>query len=199
MTTEKKRLRVGILFGGRSGEHEVSLISAASVIQALDPAKYEAVPIGITKDGRWLAGTAAHKMLPPPLTEVLRSGESVMLSADPNVAALVPAGNSHADALRVDVVFPVLHGTYGEDGTVQGLLDLAGLPFVGSGVLGSAVGMDKDVAKRLFLQAKLPVGRFLTIRRSSGRNRARKLFSAVRRNSSFLSSSSPPRWAVPWA
>ena len=94
MTTEKKRLRVGVLFGGRSGEHEVSLISAASVIQALDPAKYEAVPIGITKDGQWLAGTAAHQMLPPVLSEVLRSGERVMLSADPNVAALVPVAPS---------------------------------------------------------------------------------------------------------
>ena len=166
MTTEKKRLRVGVLFGGRSGEHEVSLISAASVIQALDPAKYEAVPIGITKDGRWLAGTAAHKMLPPVLSEVLRSGDRVMLSADPNVAALVPVSDSRADALRVDVVFPVLHGTYGEDGTVQGLLDLAGLPYVGSGVLGSAVGMDKDMQKRLFLQAKLPVGDFLAIPRA---------------------------------
>src|ERR1700719_4099410 len=162
MTKEKKRLRVGILFGGRSGEHEVSLISAASVIQALDPEKYEAVPVGITKDGRWLAGTAAHKMLP----EILRSGERVMLSADPNVAALIPVSNSRPDALRVDVVFPVLHGTYGEDGTVQGLLDLAGLPFVGSGVLGSSVGMDKDMQKRLFLQAGLPVGDFTAALRS---------------------------------
>src|SRR5271169_256822 len=127
MTTEKKRLRVGVLFGGRSGEHEVSLMSAASVMQALDPEKYEAVPIGITKDGRWLAGAAVHKMLPPVLSEVLHTGESVMLSADPNVAAMVPVGasrrNSSKDALHIDVVFPVLHGTYGEDGTVQGLLD----------------------------------------------------------------------------
>src|SRR5258708_4818953 len=143
MPTDKKRLRVGVLFGGRSGEHEVSLMSAASVIQALDKEKYEAVPIGITKDGRWLAGTAAHKMLP----EVLKSGEGVMLSADPNVAALVPVGASRPDALHVDVVFPVLHGTFGEDGTVQGLLDLAGLPYVGSGVLGSAVGDDHAMQK----------------------------------------------------
>ena len=96
MTTEKKRLRVGVLFGGRSGEHEVSLISAASVIQALDKEKYEAVPIGITKGGQWRAGTAAHKMLP----DVLKTGQSVMLSADPNVAALVPVG--------VPVMAPVL-------------------------------------------------------------------------------------------
>ncbi len=181
MTTEKKRLRVGVLFGGRSGEHEVSLISAASVIQALDPAKYEPVPIGITKDGQWLAGTAAHKMLP----EILRSGERVMLSADPNVAALVPVSNSRPDALRVDVVFPVLHGTYGEDGTVQGLLDLAGLPFVGSGVLGSAVGMDKDMQKRLFLQAKLPVGDFLAIPRAEWEKSRGKVLNAIRKKFRF--------------
>jgi D-alanine-D-alanine ligase len=181
MTTEKKRMRVGVLFGGRSGEHEVSLISAASVIQALDPAKFEAVPIGITKDGRWLAGTAAHKMLP----DVLRSGERVMLSADPNVAALVPVGDSRSDALRVDVVFPVLHGTYGEDGTVQGLLDLAGLPYVGSGVLGSAVGMDKDMQKRLFLQAKLPVGDFLAVPRTEWERTRSKVLGAIRKKFRF--------------
>jgi D-alanine-D-alanine ligase len=189
MTTEKKRLRVGILFGGRSGEHEVSLISAASVMQALDPEKYEAVPIGITKDGRWLAGTAAHKMLPPVLSEVLRSGESVMLSADPNVAAMVPVGASRSDtgrdALHVDVVFPVLHGTYGEDGTVQGLLDLAGLPYVGSGVLGSAVGMDKDMQKRLFLQAKLPVVDFLAITRAEWEKSRAKVLRAIRKKFRF--------------
>jgi D-alanine-D-alanine ligase len=185
MTTERKRLRVGVLFGGRSGEHEVSLISAASVIQALDPAKYEAVPIGITKDGRWLAGTAAHKMLPPVLSEVLRSGDRVMLSADPNVAALVPAGESHADVLRVDVVFPVLHGTFGEDGTVQGLLDLAGLPYVGSGVLGSAVGMDKDMQKRLFLQAKLPVGDFLAIGRAEWEKSRGKILRTIQKKFRF--------------
>lgn len=194
MTTDKKKLRVGILFGGRSGEHEVSLISAASVISALDPDKYEAVPIGISKDGRWLAGTAAHKMLPsssaggpakPALGEVLRTGESVMLSADPNVAALVPVSNSHGAALRVDVVFPVLHGTFGEDGAVQGLLDLAGLPYVGSGVIGSAVGMDKDVQKRLFLQAKLPVGDFLAVPRSEWEKSRAKTQRAIQKKFRF--------------
>jgi D-alanine-D-alanine ligase len=185
MTTEKKLLRVGVLFGGRSGEHEVSLISAASVIQALDPAKYEAVPIGISKDGRWLAGTAAHKMLPPALSEVLKSGERVMLSADPNVGALVPVSDSRADLLRVDVVFPVLHGTYGEDGTVQGLLDLAGLPYVGSGVLGSAVGMDKDMQKRLFLQAKLPVGDFLAVPRAEWEKSRARVLRAIRKKFRF--------------
>jgi len=181
MTTQKKRLRIGILFGGRSGEHEVSVISAASVLNALDPAKYEPVAIGITKDGRWLAGTAAHKMLP----EVLRSGDGVMLSADPNVAALVPVADSRRDALRVDVVFPVLHGTYGEDGTVQGLLDLAGLPYVGSGVLGSAVGMDKDMQKRLFQQAKLPIVDFLAILRAEWEKSPSKVIRAIRKKFRF--------------
>jgi D-alanine-D-alanine ligase len=161
MNAEKKRLRVGILFGGRSGEHEVSLNSAASVIAALDPARYEVVPIGITKDGRWLAGSSAQKLLP----EVLHSGERVMLGADPTVGALVPLDKNLSPSLHVDVVFPVLHGTYGEDGTVQGLLELADLPYVGSGVIGSAVGMDKDMQKRLFLQAKLPVADFLAVSR----------------------------------
>ena len=156
-------MRVGVLFGGRSGEHEVSLASAASVIRALDPEKYEAVPIGITKDGRWLVGTGAQKMLP----EVLKSGERVILPPDPTAGALVPRrAGSRRPSVAVDVVFPVLHGTFGEDGTVQGLLELAGLPYVGAGVLASAVGMDKDVQKRLFEQAGLPIVPFLAVRRS---------------------------------
>jgi D-alanine-D-alanine ligase len=161
--SDKKRLRVGIIFGGRSGEHEVSLASAASVIRALDPEKYEAVPIGISKDGRWLIGTGAAKLLP----EVLKSGERVVLPPDPSAAALVPLVPSvgHPSVL-VDVVFPVLHGTFGEDGTVQGLLELAGLPYVGAGVLGSAIGMDKDTQKRLFRVAKLPIVPYLAIQRS---------------------------------
>ena len=160
MTPEKKRLRVGILFGGRSGEHEVSLASAASVIRGLDPDKYEAVPIGISKEGHWLTGAGAQKMLP----EVLRQGQRVMMNADPTDAALVRLDGS-GGGQRLDVVFPVIHGTFGEDGTIQGLLDLAGLPFVGSGVLGSAIGMDKDVAKRLLQVAKIPVVPWITVLR----------------------------------
>jgi D-alanine-D-alanine ligase len=168
-----RRLRVGVLFGGRSGEHEVSLASAASVIRALDPEKYEAVPIGITKDGRWLVGTGAQKML----SEVLKSGERVSLPPDPTAAALVPlAPCAGHPSVTVDIVFPVLHGTFGEDGTVQGLLELAGLAYVGAGVLASAVGMDKDVQKRLFEQAGLPIVPFLAVRRSEWeRERARVL------------------------
>jgi D-alanine-D-alanine ligase len=157
---KKKVLRVGVLFGGRSGEHEVSLASAASVIRGLDPDKYEAVPIGISKDGHWLIGEGAVKMLP----EVLKGGRRVMLTADPTEAAIVPLDRG-AGAQRLDVVFPVLHGTYGEDGTIQGMLDLAGLPYVGAGVLGSAVGMDKDVSKKLFEAAGIPVVPWVAVQR----------------------------------
>ena len=160
MTPANKRLRVGVLFGGRSGEHEVSLASAASVIRGLDPDKYEAVPIGITKEGHWLVGAGATKLLP----EVLRTGQRVTMTADPTDAALVRLDGS-GGGQRIDVVFPVMHGTFGEDGTIQGLLDLAGLPFVGAGVLGSAVAMDKDVAKKLLRAAKIPVVPWLAIRR----------------------------------
>ncbi len=161
MTPDKKKLlRVGVLFGGRSGEHEVSLVSAASVIRGLDPDKYEVVPIGISKDGHWLVGQGAVKMLP----EVLKGGRRVMLTADPTEAALMPLDRG-AGAQRLDVIFPVLHGTFGEDGTIQGMLDLAGLPYVGAGVLGSAVGMDKDVAKRLCAAAGIPVVPWVSVHR----------------------------------
>jgi D-alanine-D-alanine ligase len=180
---ENRRIRVGVMFGGRSGEHEVSLASAASVMRALDPQKYEALPIGIGKDGRWFAGTPAQKMLP----DVLRQGRRVMLSADPNVAALMPIEDRSAAAgsQRIDVIFPVLHGTFGEDGTVQGLLELAGLPYVGSGVIGSSVGMDKDMQKRLFQQAKLPVGDFLAILRSEWEQDRKRILKSVAKKFRF--------------
>ena len=150
------KISVGILFGGRSGEHDVSLQSAASVINALDPAKYEIVPIGITHEGHWRVGSGALQLL----AEVLETGRPVTPSADPTGPKLLPlaVARSSAKALpTLDVVFPVLHGTFGEDGTVQGLLELADLPYVGAGVLASAAGMDKDVMKRLFRDAGLPV------------------------------------------
>lgn len=160
MTPEKKRLRVAVLFGGRSGEHEVSLASAASVIRGLDPDKYESMPIGITKDGHWLIGEGAAKTLP----DILKGGRRVMLTADPTEPALVPLDRG-AGAQRFDVIFPVMHGTYGEDGTIQGMLELAGLPYVGAGVLGSAVAMDKDVAKRLCQDAGIAVVPWVTVHR----------------------------------
>jgi D-alanine-D-alanine ligase len=161
-----RKIRVGVLFGGRSGEHEVSLTSAASILQALDREKYEVVPIGITREGRWLVGSAATRLLP----EVLELGEPVVPSVDPAGPRLIPLKPEHAcDAAKdssLDVIFPVLHGTFGEDGTVQGLLELADVPYVGAGVLGSAVGMDKDVMKRLFRDAGLPVVKWITVLRN---------------------------------
>ena len=156
-----RKLRVGVLFGGRSGEHEVSLASAASIIRGLDPQKYEAVPIGISKEGHWLIGEGAQKMLP----EVLRTGQRVVMSADPTESALMPIDGS-ARGQKLDVIFPVIHGTFGEDGTMQGLLELAGLPFVGAGVLGSAIGMDKDVAKKLMQVAGIPVVPWIAVQRA---------------------------------
>jgi D-alanine-D-alanine ligase len=176
MTPEKKRLRVGVLFGGRSGEHEVSLASAASVLRGLDPDKYEAVPIGISKEGHWLIGAGAQKMLP----EVLKGGQRVMMNADPTDAALVRLDGS-GGGQRLDVVFPVMHGTFGEDGTIQGLLDLAGLPFVGAGVLGSAIAMDKDVAKKLLQAAKIPVVPWIAVQRADWEREPEQIQQAIER------------------
>jgi D-alanine-D-alanine ligase len=170
----KKKLRVGILFGGRSGEHEVSLTSATSVLQALDPAKYDVVLIGITRQGRWLVSPAAERESTRPdaasLGNVLEKGKPVTPSVDPSRPGLIPLDSppppEGPGGLTVDVVFPVLHGTFGEDGTVQGLFELAGVPYVGAGVLGSAAGMDKDVMKKLFRDAGLPVVPWVLLWRS---------------------------------
>lgn len=150
-----KKLRVGVLFGGKSGEHEVSLRSATSVITSLDRAKYDVVPIGITKEGHWLPSGESVKMLPEVGAPPGIGNETL-----PATISFDPTANQ-----PVDIVFPVLHGTYGEDGTVQGLLEMAGLPYVGAGVLGSAAGMDKDVMKRLFRDNGLPVVDWILLRR----------------------------------
>jgi D-alanine-D-alanine ligase len=173
---------VGVIFGGRSGEHEVSLASAASVIRALDPEKYDVVPIGISKDGRWLVGTGAQKMLP----DVLRTGERVFLPPDPTAATIMPVQQGGGrPSITVDVVFPVLHGTFGEDGPIQGFLELAGLPYVGPGVLSSAVGMDKDVQKRLFEQEGLPIVPYLVIRRSDWEREPAKVERLIKKQFRF--------------
>jgi D-alanine-D-alanine ligase len=187
----KKKLRVGVLFGGRSGEHEVSLVSAASVLRALDPEKYEVLPIGITKEGRWVlpralveSGPAATKALThASLGRALGDGAAVVLPAEPVVAGLVPAASAGKESppVHLDVVFPVLHGTFGEDGTVQGLLELAGIPYVGAGVLGSALGMDKDAQKRLLQQAGLRVTPFLAVRRLDWEENQKAVLRAIRR------------------
>ena len=158
----KKKLRVGVLFGGRSGEHEISLRSAASILNAIDAGKYEVVPIGIAKSGRWLAPQAAQALL---------GGESAPLTleagAEEAEAGLIPRSDALTSA--VDVLFPVLHGTFGEDGTIQGLFELADMPYVGSGVLGSAAGMDKDAMKKLFAAVGLPQTPHVTLLRSEYR------------------------------
>ena len=182
-----KKLRVGILFGGRSGEHEVSLLSAASVLKAIDPEKYEVVPIGITKQGQWLSAAHAEKLLrgeqhpeesgrhlragdpeATPGAALLAKGDAVIVPPVPKSDSLVPFESKApvpGRGIHVDVIFPVLHGTFGEDGTIQGLLELADIPYVGAGVLGSAAGMDKDVMKRLFAAAALPIVKHVTILR----------------------------------
>lgn len=193
----KKKLRIGILFGGRSGEHEISLLSAASILKAIDRKRYEIVPLGITKQGQWVRDGEAHHLLtgepahhPLDATEqnselavaaaVIRSGEDLSIpppvprslqtielvaSADSALASPSPSTN----ALGVDVIFPVLHGTFGEDGIIQGLLELADVAYIGSGVLGSSVGMDKAVMKRLFAAAGLPQTPHLALLRSEWR------------------------------
>ncbi|MGA2391256.1 MAG: D-alanine--D-alanine ligase family protein [Candidatus Sulfotelmatobacter sp.] len=196
-----KKLRVGILFGGRSGEHEVSLLSAASVLKAIDKDKYDVVPIGITKDGRWLTATDAEnllqgKLIPearnlragdPETTQaaaVLARGEAVVVPPEPvrREGGLVPFQTDAAltrrasdRAINVDVIFPVLHGTFGEDGTIQGLLELADIAYVGAGVLGSAAGMDKDVMKSLLVAAGIPIVKHVTVLRSAWEKDSKKV------------------------
>ena len=160
MTPDNKKLTVGILFGGKSAEHEVSLQSAKNVFDAIDRGKFEPVLIGIDKGGRW------HSM--GDSLSLLNSGDPrrISLNSSGGPVALVPesAGLLAECGPKLDVVFPILHGPFGEDGTIQGLLKLADVPFVGAGVLGSAVGMDKDVMKRLLRDAGIPIGKFLTFR-----------------------------------
>ena len=194
------KLRVGILFGGRSGEHEVSLLSAASVLNAIDKTKYEVVPIGIAKDGRWLTAEHAERLLrgekagvlsapekhlragdpeATPGAAVLATGESVVVLPEParrgaGIAPFQTDAKTDAATLRrasdrainVDIIFPVLHGTFGEDGTIQGFLELADIAYVGAGVLGSSAGMDKDIMKSLFRAAGLPIVKHVTVLRS---------------------------------
>ncbi|MCS7222498.1 MAG: D-alanine--D-alanine ligase [Anaerolineae bacterium] len=153
-------MRVGIIFGGRSGEHEVSLASARSVMGALDRERYEIVPIGITRAGRWIHSERS--------LEMLKAAVGSLTTADEVEAALNAVGRPFPDLAalaELDVVFPVLHGPYGEDGTIQGLLELIGVPYVGCGVASSAVGMDKALMKELFIARELPVVRYRVVLR----------------------------------
>jgi D-alanine-D-alanine ligase len=166
-----KKLRVGVVFGGRSGEHEVSVASAASVMEALDKDKYEVVPIGITHEGRWLAGSDPRRIIAG--VEMEAAGQdsevtAVVITGDPTRNGLVPVDSGPAESVpvgHIDIVLPVLHGTYGEDGTLQGLFEMAGLPYAGCGVLGAALGMDKEKAKMIFQSAGLPIVEWLTVHR----------------------------------
>ena len=161
-----KKIRIGVIYGGRSGEHEVSVRSAHTVIEAVDPDKYEVIPIAITKEGRWLSQAESASMLPESTRLRLSNyagGEadaSTSLVVDPSRGGLLRQEGAPAGDQRLDIVFPVLHGTYGEDGTIQGLLEMAGIPYVGCGVLASSTGMDKVVMKTLFRHAGLPVCKY---------------------------------------
>ncbi len=161
-----QKIRVGILFGGRSAEHEISLLSAKSVIEAMDKERYEVVLIGINKSGEWFLHEDLNRCLlnadNANLIKLQTAKENVTLVAREAGNPLVSLSGQSLER-PLDVIFPVLHGTYGEDGTIQGLLKLANLPFVGAGVLASAIGMDKDVMKRLLRDAGIPVARFLTV------------------------------------
>jgi D-alanine-D-alanine ligase len=225
-----KKLRVGVLFGGRSGEHEVSLLSAASILKAIDRKKFEVVPLGITKAGRWLTEGGATALLEGGSPQALPENAAQQLAEEgghsggsggkhtsgakapalsagfvagdkspaypmptvPESAKAVDAGTASVSAGtalvpdsaalgagRLDVVFPVLHGTFGEDGTIQGLFELADIAYVGSGVLGSAAGMDKDAMKRLFAQAGLPIVKHVTVLRTAWEASPRKTVTAV--------------------
>src|SRR5712692_9832441 len=166
-----KKLRIGVIFGGRSGEHEISIRSARSVIEAMDASKYEVVPIAITKSGNWLAPAVAAGLLPKGTQRRLsarvlgQSKTDVAIIADPSRRGLARL-DSKGKAESIDVVFPVLHGTFGEDGTIQGLLELAALAFVGCGTVASACGMDKVIMKALFWEASLPICNYTWLLRS---------------------------------
>ncbi len=199
-----KKMRVGILFGGRSGEHEISLLSAASVFKAIDQSKYEVVPIGITRDGKWVTAADAERLLQgnagegarathgqlragdpeaTPAAAVLQNGEAVVVPPEPHKSGTAltpfqtdaPVRRASDRAINVDIIFPVLHGTFGEDGTIQGLLELAEIPYVGAGVLGSAAGMDKDIMKSLFRAAGLPIVKHVTVLRSEWESSPKKV------------------------
>src|SRR6188474_3122780 len=157
------KLRVGVIFGGRSGEHEIAIRSARTVIEQIDKTKYEVVPVAISQDGRWLSPSEAVALLPDERRMSLGSdtthneAEPIALVGDTTRRGLTVFKENGSDSLPLDVIFPVLHGTFGEDGTIQGLLDMADIPYVGCGVLASSCGMDKAVMKILFRDAGLPI------------------------------------------
>ncbi len=176
--TTISKIRIGVIFGGKSAEHEISLLSAKNIINALDSAKYEVALIGIDKQGHWHLYDDAQYLLDahdPRRVSLSDLRQEVSLVTKDSAPHLISLSNRNA-IKRLDLIFPVLHGTYGEDGSIQGLLKLLGIPFVGAGILGSAVGMDKDVMKRLMRDAAIPIAKFITIEK---RERSRYLFDAI--------------------
>jgi D-alanine-D-alanine ligase len=187
---EKKKIRIGLIFGGRSGEHEVSLASAESVMANLDRDKYEIVPIGITKEGSWLLGTEPRALRLTEPNDTHTTGETtraVTLTGDPRLRRLIPVENGQelGNQGAIDVIFPVLHGTYGEDGALQGLLEMANVPYVGCGVLGSALGMDKEKMKLIFQAVGLPVAAYLVYRRNQWERSPEFILDAVEQQLGF--------------
>ncbi|OGY44453.1 MAG: D-alanine--D-alanine ligase A [Candidatus Buchananbacteria bacterium RIFCSPHIGHO2_01_FULL_39_14] len=185
--SKKRKIRVGVIFGGRSGEHEVSIVSAQSVMKALDRKKYEIIPIGITKQGQWIAGSAAIKFLKSgikklPFKSVLPPDPTEKHLVKVKEKGLTPVSEKKPEITSVDVIFPMIHGTYGEDGKLQGLLEMADLPYVGTNVLGSAVGMDKIIQKQLFKQAGLPVVKYDWFLVLAWRQNRKKIISRLEKN-----------------
>ena len=188
-----RKVRVGVIFGGRSSEHEVSLRSARAVIEAIDRRKYEVVPIAINKEGKWLPPSLASALLPEPTKQFLSletlngAKEDVAIIGDPSRSGLVGLGRDENGRVseQLDVVFPVLHGPYGEDGTIQGLLEMANIPFVGGGTLASACGMDKVVMKGLFKNAGLPLCKYIWLLRSEWESQPAEVLRRIAREIGF--------------
>jgi D-alanine-D-alanine ligase len=177
----KTKLKVGILFGGQSAEHEVSISSAVSVFQAIDKKKYEAIPIGITNDGQWLSPQESQAALNNRIIEK-NSAVAWRGKSDKRSSMIIHSKNTKMEYSlfeKIDVVFPVLHGPYGEDGTVQGLLELWDIPYVGSGVAASSIAMDKDLMKRIFQQAALPQTNWLVIKRNQWKQERKKILDEI--------------------
>ncbi len=181
----KKKIRIGLVFGGRSGEHEVSLASATSVMANLDKEKYDVVPIGITREGSWLLGTEPARLMAADQYVGEESGDTqttaVTLTGDPRLRRLIPleGGETLSGNGSLDVIFPVLHGTYGEDGTLQGMLEMANIPYVGCGVLGAALGMDKEKMKIVFQAIGLSNVDYLVYRRSEWERSPETIIEAI--------------------
>ncbi len=186
------KIRVGVVFGGRSGEHEVSLVSAQSIMKALDSNKYEVIPIGVSKQGTWVVGADPKTFLPAPAQQqhldvapAESTGKTALIGDPSHQGMILLDRQNFQQRVKLDVVFPIMHGTYGEDGTLQGLLEMADLPYVGCGVMASSVGMDKTTAKRLFRDAGLPIAPFSEYLRRDWREKPEQIIADVEANFTY--------------